>query len=299
MRQIGGFSSESEARILEDYLLTQGIEATVRPDGSGWTLWVIRDEHLDQASRIVAEYRADPTDLRYRGADKAAREIRRGHEKEEHAYRRRVVDVGSRWGSITMRARPVTTFLVGTCVVVFFLTELRLAPFRLTELLYLPTIELGLDGRPEWGLRGLQTGQVWRLFTPILLHFGPLHIFLNMLMFWRLGGSVESLWGSRFLIMFVGLCAVLSNAGQAFWDLQSPHGLHPFGGMSGVNFALFGFAVIRSNLNPATGLAISSQSVTYMLLFLIACFTGYLGPVANAAHTIGLLVGVVYGFASS
>jgi GlpG protein len=37
------------------------------------------------------------------------------------------------------------------------------------------------------------------------------------------------------------------------------------------------------------------NSVTIMLLWLVLCMSGALGPVANAAHFVGLIVGVAFG----
>jgi GlpG protein len=32
-----------------------------------------------------------------------------------------------------------------------------------------------------------------------------------------------------------------------------------------------------------------------MLLWLVLCMTGVMGPIANAAHVVGLVVGIVFG----
>jgi membrane associated rhomboid family serine protease len=36
-----------------------------------------------------------------------------------------------------------------------------------------------------------------------------------------------------------------------------------------------------------------------MLIWLVACFTGLLGPIANYAHLAGLLMGMAWGWISS
>ncbi|CAM9152527.1 unnamed protein product, partial [Phaeothamnion confervicola] len=48
--------------------------------------------------------------------------------------------------------------------------------------------------------------QLWRLFTPILLHGGLIHLLMNMLSQFRLGIFLEERWGSRvwLTIYFVG-----------------------------------------------------------------------------------------------
>ena len=40
-----------------------------------------------------------------------------------------------------------------------------------------------------------------------------------------------------------------------------------------------------------------ARTVRFMLLWLVICFTGVIGPIANAAHVIGLLAGIALGLA--
>jgi GlpG protein len=37
------------------------------------------------------------------------------------------------------------------------------------------------------------------------------------------------------------------------------------------------------------------NNVNIMLLWLVLCMTGVIGPIANAAHFVGLIVGVALG----
>ena len=36
-----------------------------------------------------------------------------------------------------------------------------------------------------------------------------------------------------------------------------------------------------------------------MLIWLVVCYTGWLGPVANTAHTTGLMLGGLWGYLES
>jgi len=36
-----------------------------------------------------------------------------------------------------------------------------------------------------------------------------------------------------------------------------------------------------------------------MLVWLVLCFTGILGPIANMSHLLGLMIGMITGFFSS
>ena len=41
------------------------------------------------------------------------------------------------------------------------------------------------------------------------------------------------------------------------------------------------------------------NTITMMLFWLVLCMTGLMGPIANAAHVVGLLVGVIFGLFGS
>lgn len=136
-------------------------------------------------------------------------------------------------------------------------------------------------------------GQVWRLITPIFLHFGLLHLIFNMLWLWELGGAVEFRLGWPRLVMIVVIAGVLSNLAQLAW--AGPW----FGGMSGVVYALLGYVWMQSRFNPWLGLVVAPPVVAMMLAWFLICWTGLLGPIANMAHTVGLLIGVLWGFAET
>jgi GlpG protein len=66
-----------------------------------------------------------------------------------------------------------------------------------------------------------------------------------------------------------------------------------------VVYALAGYVWMRGKYNPASGLFIDRQSVAILLIWLVVCYTGVIGPVANGAHVVGLLVGMAWGGAAA
>ena len=51
----------------------------------------------------------------------------------------------------------------------------------------------------------------------------------------------------------------------------------------------------RGKFFPQERLGASQQTVGFLLAWLLICMTGVVGNIANAAHVIGLLVGVIFG----
>lgn len=135
----------------------------------------------------------------------------------------------------------------------------------------------------------VKKGQVWRLVTPMFLHFGILHLAFNMMWLWQFGVMLEIRFRSLRFLALVLAVAALSDLAQGFWSGTN------FGGMSGVNYGLFGFILLRSKLHPAPEFSLNSQTVAWMLIWLVVCFTGTVGPVANAAHLVGFLSGAAIG----
>lgn len=138
----------------------------------------------------------------------------------------------------------------------------------------------------------LAGGQIWRLVTPALLHFGWMHLIFNMLWLWYFGRQVEALQGSRWLALIVVIAAVVSNLAQYFT------GTLLFGGMSGVDYALLGYVWLMSRLRPEQGYFVPQMLVVFMLGWMVFTMTGLadaigFGNVANEAHLGGLLAGLL------
>ena len=82
--------------------------------------------------------------------------------------------------------------------------------------------------------------EVWRLVTPIFIHYGLMHIVLNMIWLYSFGAPIEDRRGSLFLLLLVLVLAITSNIGQAIEvGLRESGAL--FGGMSGVGYGLFAY----------------------------------------------------------
>ena len=157
--------------------------------------------------------------------------------------------------------------------------------------MFLLTYHRDPQGLVHWdGLEAVRRGEVWRLVTPIFLHFGPLHLLGNMMWLYYLGTVIEVRRGTLWLAVLVFGSAIVSNLGQYYIE-----GPSFFGGMSGVVYALFGYVWMKTIYHPMDGLFIDSRNVNLMLLWFVLCTTGAVGPIANGAHGVGLVVGILLG----
>lgn len=161
-----------------------------------------------------------------------------------------------------------------------WISALTFAPFTLP------------GGQPQFAPQG---AELWRLVTPIFLHFGVLHITFNALWCWDLGRRIEAALGGPNLAGLVLVIAALSNSAQ--WQF-SPGVL--FGGLSGVVYGLLGFAWTAGRLNPHwQALMPASSIMLFMVGWLVICAVGVVDvlgfSIANAAHIAGLLSGVFLG----
>ena len=67
------------------------------------------------------------------------------------------------------------------------------------------------------------------------------------------------------------------------------------GGMSGVVYGLAGYIWMLGKYDQASGVYLDRASIQWLLLWLIVCFTGAVGTIANVAHVSGLIIGMVWG----
>jgi GlpG protein len=177
----------------------------------------------------------------------------------------------------------VTVTLIGICVAVSLMSGLGANEAVLRPLL------IAEPGYPMFAQ--IASGQLWRLVTPMFVHFGILHIIFNMMWLWDLGRALEYLKSRAFLVVFVLVSGVAANVAQYVITGQPV-----FGGMSGVVYALLGYVWIQGRYNPSFGFALHQSTVIMMLAWFVICWTGIVGPIANWAHTAGLVIGVAWGF---
>jgi GlpG protein len=293
MRQIGTLQNESDAHRFGAFLLTLGIDNNVEESNDAWDIWVANDDHLDHARTELDKFTAAPAGAQYDQAVVAAKSIEAEKEQAAEKRRKNFIDVRTRSSQVMQSNIPLTMLLVAVTIMVGFLTkvwseggQLSEEPALINNLRIAPIVDGGyfhLDAI-------FKHGQVWRLITPIFMHLGLIHVIFNLMWLVDLGGMIESRRGTIFLGILVLTTAVLSNLSQYYW--AGPL----FAGMSGVNYGLFGYAWIKGRIDPTANVGVRPQTATLMLVWLVACMTGLLGPVANMAHFVGMLVGMTFAY---
>jgi GlpG protein len=295
MRHIGSIADEIEAKRFGDYLLSAGMKNSIEQGAGGWAVWVEHDDHLDAAKAELDAFRANPTDPKYDGATRKAERIRSDEEKKQERLRKRFHDVRTSWGAGRQWTQPVTIALILISLLVAAATNVgsnQTGPAA--QALRIQKSEVDPETGYtvyELGLTDVRRGQVWRLVTPIFIHYGALHLIFNMFWLFDLGSQIERVRGSWFMLGLVIASAAISNLAEYLWSGPS------FGGMSGVVYALFGYVWIKGKYEPHLGLGVSQQTVLIMMAWLVLCMIGLIGNVANAAHVVGLIVGVLVAYA--
>ncbi len=294
MRQIGTVPKSVDPKGFADYLLSLGIKTRVDDHPAGWSVWIYNEDHLQQARDELQAYLRHPGDPRYQEATRTAETIRRNEKELEKKFRKNFRDSSDVWGYPSLRQRPLTTTMIVICVIIFVMQNFpRYRPLiaRMHFSSYTRDFQGNVHG---FGLGDIEHGEVWRLVTPSFMHANPLHIVFNLLWLRLLGMLIEVRRGTLRLALLVLVSAAVSNYGQYLW-MERMHDVGPFLGMSGVVYALFGYVWIKGIYQPEQRMGLHPNSVNIMLLWLVLCMTGVLGPIANAAHVVGLAVGIVAG----
>jgi GlpG protein len=327
MRLIGHLDNENDARRLTHFLKTKGIETNCDGAFDGMTghmsysIWVYDEDKWDDAQKEFAQFARKPTDASYDMptiepvSSEGASAIR-----EEKTVSRDI-------------AVPFTLFIIALCSLVFFLNWMQEAgtPERSMEITPIQEalffdFPQGIDvenlestpfwkGAYEWILlkmKGEPTvlvegpmftrilqGEVWRAFSPAILHTEVLHILFNMIWVWVLCRPIEQKIGIFRLIFLTLIVAIGSNVAQ--YLMSGPF----FLGYSGVVMGLAGFTWMRERIAPWEGYPLHRSTVLFLLLFVggmfllqaasfgLEIFTniGFSPRIANTAHIVGALIG--------
>jgi membrane associated rhomboid family serine protease len=143
----------------------------------------------------------------------------------------------------------------------------------------------------------IATGEWWRLLTPMVLHAGVLHIFLNMYVLSIFGPIVEQAYKTRaFVVMYV-ICGFMGTTFSYVFGSCRSLGVGASGAIFGVAGALLIYFWRRRALR-------SMQPYIRSILFFIGInmlfgfginFLGAGFRIDNLAHLGGLVAGVVLG----
>jgi GlpG protein len=293
MRLLTTVTDQAEAKTLGDALYSDGVVTTLKEtrDGS-FAIWVHDETQMEQARTFLDGF--DPGSSRFASMAKKARTQRKQEAKADEQLRARTEKIRQQIeAKQNMRIGTVTTGLIAICVVVFFLTGMGKDLSVVRYLTFTPIVP-AKGGLVFGDVSAIWLGQPWRLFTPMFLHFGFMHILFNMWWLKDLGTAIERVFSARYLLGFVLVTAAFSHVLE--YVMSGPTN---FGGMSGVVYSLFAFIWIRGRLDPSFPYRMPQQLVTFMLIWLGLGFTGWVGPIANWVHTGGLISGAVWGVISS
>jgi membrane associated rhomboid family serine protease len=130
---------------------------------------------------------------------------------------------------------------------------------------------------------GVAHGEYWRLLTAAFLHYGPIHIGLNMLALYWFGTPVERYLG-RFRYLLVYLVSGLAGSAGAL--LVTPNS--PTVGASGAIFGIMGAALV---LERQGAYVLGGQAIGIILINLVFSFT--FAGISIGGHIGGLIGGAL------
>lgn len=295
MRSIETFDDRQRARTFAKHLATLQIETELSENGEAWSVWVLDEARIDEARSELAQYHSDPDNAKYAQAAKPEKESQHTRLLKKRAAkpRNRSITMRERWQKQPASGRSALTFLLAAiCIIVTIMTD-----FGKQEVAF-ELIKMKRSAYLDW--------ELWRFLTPVFSHGDWIHLLFNLMWLRQLGSVIEQRRGIEILLAMTLVFAAASNSLEFFMGLQritqAGYGLElaekyvNFHGFSGVNYGLFGYIWIKGKLDPWENIHVQPSTVLWMMIWYVVCVLGLMGPVANWAHTGGLLAGALWGF---
>ncbi len=184
---------------------------------------------------------------------------------------------------------PVMTLSLVLVMLAVYWTEIPGGSENTRNLEELGAMIVPLTGEP---------GEWTRVFTSGFLHFGPVHLSLNLLGLLFLGRLVERAWGSLWMLVQFLICMVISASLLPWLTFLAPGDFAVFAGASGGIMGLLGGLwghLLVGRFRLATPL-VRSQFRSACSFIVIQSVCDILTPqVSMTCHLIGLVAGMLGG----
>ena len=275
--EIGVMRDRGAALKFADYLNSIGIKATAKPGfGANYSIYVANEADVSKAKLELLRFGNNPFAKAYNQAAWSQGKT----PKRERTVSSNASFLSFSMGTYTWSLASLTSIIEVICLLIFVLS-------------LVPSLENALLGALSWYHwdQVVADFQVWRVLTPIFLHFGIIHILFNLVMFEAFARPIERHFGAWKIGYIILTIALVSNILQ-FIFLQSGLGANAiFGGLSGVVYGVIGYMGVLSRRQDLP----SDLRLPPGLLLVSAIFIGIgflFSGIANICHLGGLLVGM-------
>jgi len=261
---LGALPNHRTAKALSDYLQLRKIaneiqpvtvETLSNPDAYGV---FVGEQDQATAIEIFHEFAENPNHEKFREASWLVGQV---DSSVAQPYNKPI-----QW----TKTGPFTKIVTFVCALVFLLSYMGM----------FGAINGALSFQWSWS-------EPYRLITPAIMHLSLLHIAFNLSWWWFFAGRIERLLGSGSLVAIFIISALVSNIAQATIVHSG------FAGLSGVNFALAGFAWYCGAIHKSQSLFLPNNMFVFVIAWMLLGFAEILPiSMANWAHLLGLLSGM-------
>ncbi len=136
-------------------------------------------------------------------------------------------------------------------------------------------------------------GQIWRGLSATLPHVNFLHLAFSLYWLWTFGTLVERIYGHLWCAAIYAFLALGSMLGD-FAVLNGGVGL------SGVGYGLWGMLMMLERHDPRFADAVDARTNQTFAIWFLLCIVltvTHIMPVANVAHGLGAVLGILLGLA--
>ena len=329
MRKLHTFEQDLDANRFTAVLTVNQVEAQVlRSKDNQWDLWIIDEDCLSQARKLLGEYQSNPESPKIQMALAKAKKIQQQlkQEKAERIKKAKKLEVRTQFRdphnmmAAMQRKDTLTRKIILLCAIVFGASLVFQSQDSSQENFVRNALETRDSSSKISGeanilairFQQISKGQIWRLITPVFVHgtgenflFDFLHIFFNMYWMYWLGTRVEIQFGLKAylgLFLIAGIASVLVPLLTPGTGLLGIRGLGGGSvvGMSGVVYGVIGFGWCKMKMKPSVGMLITPFilmfSIGWMLLGIVSPDAGFFSSISHLAHLVGLLTGAMYAF---